>query len=189
MSDEQSQNNNRYVTKTDASGFDAASALEIRLNTDPIIRRFELDLKGLREEVETEIETGIQKIVFKSNGNPLANKMGQQAIMGHINSVINHQNVQGNFKVSDNGQIDLYADFLIRTRKGIAADLMINRHIFGIGINNYRGIMAKIMRLVEAIASRTINDGERRTFARSTTIQENNTAEVRNTQKSKVPFI
>jgi len=172
--------------KTDVGYYDTASALSIRLNTDSVVRKFELDLKGLREDIIIDKETGDEKIIFVPDGNPLANKLGQQAIMGHLNAVVNHQNVMGNMRVDNKG--DEYALYLRRTRRGIAQDLMTNLSRFGIAEDNFAGIMSRMMRLVEMITSRTINDGERRTYAKTTTVQENSSSQTKETGM-KIPLI
>lgn len=181
----QEQTGTTESLRTDVGYFDTANALQIRLNTDPVVKQFELDLRGLHEMVFVD-ENGEEKVVLETNGNPLANKLGQQAVMGHINSVVNHQNVQGNLKVDD--QNDGYAEFLRRTRRGIAADLMENMGMFGIAENHYRGIINRMMRLIELITSRTINDGERNTFKKTTQISENSSSQVKESGRG-IPFI
>lgn len=182
MREQQENQTTRY--QFEAEAFAAASALQIRLDSDTIVRAFELDLRGLREVVI--VENGEEKIGFESVGNPLANKLGQQSIMGHIRAVINNQVVQG--VLQRNNKYDDYAEYLQRTRVDIAKDIMTNLRLYGIKEDDFGGLMSKIMRLVELFASRTINDGERKTFTKTTTVNENSSSQVRG-NKFSMPFV
>lgn len=183
MKEEQSNQTTRY--QFEAEAFAAASALQIRLDSDTVVRAFELDLRGLREVIVVD-KDGEEKIGFESVGNPLANKLGQQSIMGHIRAVINNQVVQG--VLQRNNKYDDYAEYLQRTRVDIAKDIMTNLRLYGIKEDDFGGLMSKIMRLVELFASRTINDGERKTFSKTTTVNENSSSQVRG-NKFSMPFM
>ena len=172
--------------QNDARAFNAANSLQIRLNTDPIVKRFELDLRGLVEVVKIN-EDGEEYIDYDSAGNSLANEIGIQLIMGHVNVLINHQVVQGRLD-QKNGQ-DEYGEFLCRTRKAIAKDLMTNLNELGIRENNFSGIMAKIMRLAELFVSRTIDGNESTNMSETIRTVENTNSQVRGTGGMKIPFI
>jgi hypothetical protein len=143
------------------SGFQGASALQIRLNTGSVVRQVEMYLRGVRTEiVQNEQGIIVENVVWK--GKPLVSDEGLQGIMNFIEIVFNPQVVQGNFL-----DYDMYADYLERTRKDFASHLMKNFYAYQISEDDYNGIVSTIMRFIEAYMSRLINNEERKSYAQT----------------------
>jgi hypothetical protein len=137
-----------------------ADALQIRLNSDSIKARLQVYLLGMTEKYSYDEEGNIQRTIQKS-GYPKVNDIGLQAVMMHVESVINPQTVQGNFDDTR------YSEYLRRFREEFSKDLWINMAKYGIDSDDYDGIIAAIMRFIEPFMSRTINDGERKSYSQS----------------------
>ncbi len=144
------------------SGFQQASALQIRLDTSNVIRQVEMYLRGERVEVVQDNATGqiIERTIWK--GTPLVSAEGMQGIMNFIEIIFNPSVVQGNMV-----DYDMYADYLERTRKDLSDNLMKNLYVYGISEDNYNGIISTLMRFIEAYMSRLINNEERKSYAQT----------------------
>lgn len=159
------------VMMSSSEGYNIASALQIRLDTDPILQRLEMHLRGFRESIE--VNEGQPQIVIKEDGEPLMNDAGIQAILGKLRSIINPQVVQGNFKEED------YGDYLCRHRKAIATDLMNNMNRYGLKEDNYLGVMDLIFSVLEPFISRLRDNKERESYAATIRSVESNTSQLR----------
>lgn len=162
MSEVQQPENYQANARTiDNTGYYNATALQIRLNVDPVVRQIEMYLKGEREEVVPD-KYGSPTSRVQKIGEPLANALGIQAIMNLIETVFNPQVVQGNFEGYDE-----YAEYLIRFRKDMSMLLMVNIHTYGIKEEYYSGMISTIMRFIEAFMSRLIANKERESYAQT----------------------
>lgn len=155
-----------YGMTSNNAGYNMAGALQLRLNTDPLIQQFEMYLKGVQIQW---IESHDGKLVKQElwRGKRVVNEEGYQALMQFINLVINAQVAQGNFIDED-----MYADYICRARKDLACDLMVNRIRFGLDAKDYNGVMGRIMRIVEVFMTRPMFNKERDSYAQSLRMQE-----------------
>lgn len=146
---------------SNTSGFQNASALQIRLNTGSVVRQVEMYLRGVRTEIVQD-SNGIivENTIWK--GRPLVSDEGLQGIMNFIEIIFNPQVVQGNFL-----DYDMYAEYLERTRKDLASHLMKNFYAYQISEDDYNGIISTIMRFIEAYMSRLIANEERKSYAQT----------------------
>jgi hypothetical protein len=172
---EQARNQGVMTSNMEYSNF---NALQLRLNTDPVLRQIESYLKG--QIITTEIDTSSGMMFEKTRdvGIPLANEEGIQAIMSLLTALFNTQVVQGNFE--DHAE---YEDFLIRTRKDLADELIINRNKYGISREKLSAIISKIMRIVEVYMTRPIKNKERESYAATMKTFESNTVNASGNQK------
>lgn len=159
-------------------GFQAASALQIRLDTDAVLVKIEDFLRGSRKVVEKDMESG--QMVYKdvSFGKPLANEMGIQKIISFLHMVINPQTVQGNIEDEDARQIakDVKID--------LAYELMKNSEGWGILKEDRRYINRTIEKMCFLFLTRPIDNLERESFGMKTVEQSN----TQNTMQSKGLF-
>ena len=139
--------------------YQSASALQIRLNTDPVVRQIESYLRGRMEQVVQD-DKGVISTKTTYLGKPLVSNEGLQWLMSFVETLFNVQVVQGNFE-----DYDQYARFLERTRKDLAEHLMINLFSYEISEEKYGGIISNLMRFIEAFMSRLISNKERDSYA------------------------
>jgi len=151
---------------SDSQGFGYASALQIRLDADPLLQRLEMNLRGIRESIE--VKDGRPVVVIKEDGMPLMNDVGVQAILGKLRGIVNPQVVQGNFDKIE------YGDYLCRHRKAIATDLMTNLHNYQLKEDNFLGVMDLIFSALEPFISRLKDNKERESYAATIRSVESN---------------
>lgn len=175
MGEEQKSNLSQEASNN--SFYTSASALQIRLNVEPVLTQLELDIRGLREMWDDETQAlkvvRVSEPLFitkKSSGDYSANDKGIHMYLAFIRSVINTQVVQGNLK-EDDYEITLY-----RIRRRIATDLMINRINWGLEIHNYNYVIDLAMNLMENFMTRLIGNKERESYANTfKTVESSNT--------------
>lgn len=148
--------------------FNNASALQIRLDTRPLIEDIELFLRGARIESYMD-EKGQIKTKSVSIGRPKANPLGIQSIICLITSLINAQNVQGNFSKEQ------YFDFVYWARLDFATAIMYNLDRYEIREEDYSLIVDQVMNMVEPFMSRLIENKERDSYAETIRHNEVNT--------------
>ena len=164
----ETMNNNEeqrdYNSKGDFSdnrGYMGATALQIRLDSTPVIREIEQYLKGYREE-QYQDENGNFKSRLAWKGQPMLNDEGVQGVMATIIAIFNNQVVQGNWL-----DYDMYAEFLCRTRKELSFNLMANMYKYELDLKRFQSIMSTIMRYIEAYMTRPINNKERESYSQT----------------------
>ena len=148
--------------------FNNASALQIRLDTRPLIEDIELFLRGVRIEYYID-ERGGQKNKMVKIGKPKANPLGIQSILYLITSLVNSQNVQGNFKELQ------YFDFVYWARMDISKSIMYNMGRWEILEEDFDFIVNQVMNMVEPFMSRLIDNEERKSYAETIRHSETNT--------------
>lgn len=174
MSEEQKQNINQEASNN--AFYTSATALQIRLNVEPILTQLELDIRGLREMwVEETQSTKVirvsEPLFLNKKGNVIsANDKGIHMYLAFVRSVVNTQVVQGNLK-EDDYEITLY-----RIRRRISTNLMINRINWGLEIQNYNYVIDLAMNLIENFVTRLIGNKERESYANTfKTVESSNT--------------
>jgi hypothetical protein len=140
-------NNQMYTT---------ATALHIRLDVEPLLRQLEMDIRGIRETWNE--ETQRMELIMISDAK-FNREAGIQSFMSYMRGVINTQVVQGNLDE------DSYADYMAAVHEGLATDLMINRHKYGLEIYHYEGIIRLAMNTVRGFLTRSIGNKERESYA------------------------
>ena len=169
MIDGQGQNysmQNQSLTMTNY-GYEAASALQIRLDTDKLLQQIEMFLKGeqygmrVLKNGDTVVEK--QKISVRR-----CNEVGVQQLMAMISGVINPQVVQGNFSE------DQYSNFIYNFNLDILEVIHMNMYEWGISENDLIPIEMFVMNLVEPFMSRLIGNKERDSYGQSLKAIETN---------------
>ena len=166
------QQENQNLNAVTNQGYEAASALQIRLNTTPVKDQIEAYLRGERLVQGTDVN-GQPVAELKQVGESKANQLGIQTIMSMIEAIFNPQVVQGNFDES------FLQDYLFRIRMALATELMTNLHRYEIRIEEYNGIIAMLMSFIEPYMSRLLNNKERESYAQTLKSIETNNSSVR----------
>ena len=149
------------------AGYNAASALQIRLDMREEISMLQTYLLGLQIVFEEDSE-GNNHEVARPLGIPLVNDRGYQACMGWIQSVImNKHTVMGNL-IDD----EWYGNYMCDLHKDVWFDLLVNRNDYGISIKMLQPIHSKLMMAARLILTRTIGDKERIGMNNTTRIEE-----------------
>lgn len=141
-----------------ASNMAQASALQIRLSTDPLIEKIEMYLRGETLATYIDPKTGRRWETREIKSLPVCNEMGVHGILNWIQLLINTQTVQGNYTRQ------WYLDFCYYARKSLARCLLDNRILWEITPKKLRMISDSIMNIVDPYFSRLINDGERQSY-------------------------
>lgn len=177
MEQQQSQQDySSYGNGSNNYGYNNAGALQIRLDTKPIIDKIRVYLLG-REDITVQNDNGklVTKAVYK--GKAMVNEMGFQSIMNYIEIIFNAQVVQGNF------DDDMFYDYLRRARMDLADHLMVNRKRFDIKMEDYNGIISTLFHYIYPFISRLRDDKERLSYAQTV-----RTSEILNTGNNKSAF-
>ena len=138
--------------------YQAASVIQMRLDTTKLLADAEGYYRGTRVSGYKE-EAGAIKPIFDAFGQPRMNLIGVQAVMGWLALLITPQTVQGNKKEEE------YAAAISRIEADIATDLMINLIDYEISEHQYSGLVDTTSHTMDFFFSRTINDGERQSYA------------------------
>jgi hypothetical protein len=156
-------NDNNYSLMTSNEGYNAAGVIQLRLNTEPILDQIHHFLRGTAEYTTIEEIEGqqIPRFVVKQVSEKKANDKGIHAIMGWLRGIFNPQVVQGNFSRADQ-ELNHY---LYHLRLDLMDYLMTNLYNFDIKETEYEGIIDMIMSIVKPFFTRTIDDGERKSYS------------------------
>jgi len=147
---------NREQELADYRGYAAATALQYRLSTQPILDQLELFLKG--ERIILKEEKGRVKKEKIKLGEKKASDEGVQSIMAYVTAIINSAVVQGNF---DSEQ---YERFIYNKRMELAQDIVTNREPYEIKGENMNLIIDFTMSLIEPFVSRLLDNEERKSY-------------------------
>lgn len=158
-----------------SQAYETASIMKLRLDTNPLLEKIELFLRGeklvfltdengrthkdtipigyINEKKETERRAeGLKPSYAK------ANEVGVQTILNHVTAICNPQVVQGNFNK------EMYQNYVFETRIDIAKLLMVNLYEWEISPKDYEGIINFIMSLSKPFMSRLIDNKERDSY-------------------------
>lgn len=161
MQQGQDQNYNSYIQAQNNQAYIAATTMEIRLKTEPILAEYAMMLRGKDSRFyETPDGKIVEEVVWQ--GVRIVNDEGYQLTMQQFRLIVNPQVVQGNFQ-----DYDQYADWLCRARKDLACNLMNNRKPFELQTRNYGTLMSGGMRIIEAFMSRCIDNLERTSYSQT----------------------
>jgi len=152
-------------------GFEGASVLQVRLDTQPIIQEIEFFLRGKEINTWVDPDTGRAIEKLENSGEPKANKRGIQAVLNYCRSLINSQVVQGNFTKEQ-----YYFDFIKEKRIELAQRLTINYYDWELPSEDViTEIVDFIMNLIEPFLTRLIGNKERDSYTHTMRTQETNT--------------
>lgn len=140
--------------------FNDPASMQIRVDTESVKQKIRFYLKGFYEDLEID-DNGQAQMTIKSLGRPKVNDRGLQGIMSFVECTVNPQTVQGNRSEEDFGKL------MYNFRIGLARDLFVNEHAYGIDETEYDGICDAICVMVEMFVSRTINNKERESYGQS----------------------
>ena len=165
MSEEQKTNVNQDASSN--SFYTSATALQIRLNVEPLLAQLEMDIRGLREKWNPKTE---EYDLVQVSDPMFSNELGIQNYLSYVRSVINTQVVQGNLDE------DSYADFMESFHEGLASDLIINLHKYGLSVSHYNKAIRLATNMARGFLTRPISNKERDSYANTfKTVESSNT--------------
>ena len=148
-----------------------------QFQTNDIVR-LRLDLRDLLKQVELHlankeivVEEGGGVIVEKevSRGAPLMNARGIRTLMGQLTMILGPHTVQGNL------ERDQFENILEETSIFIARNIVVERVNWEINVDDLAGIIDYITMAVYIFLTRTIDDGERKSYANTMRSVQTNT--------------
>lgn len=146
------------------------NALSLRLNTQPILERYEMFLRG-QEYDQVENANGTVSLIKRKILKSKANEEGINAIMSYLHNVFNSQVVQGNFNRKD------YQKFIKEIHLRYAKLLWINMYDWEIRETDFPLLVMSVRDTLISFLSRTIDNLERDSYknfmeSRETTVQK-----------------
>lgn len=166
----QGASNQQYITE---------GVMRLRLDTQGVISYIENSLRG--GQFVPKKKDGNLYYEFDKYGKPMLNDEGVQSIMSLITPWFSPHTVQGNFTYEQ------YENYIYEIDVALADAIMINLVRWEIDIHAYDQICNLIIITAEAFFSRTINDGERHSYANTVHVSESNT--VQQNQGWKIPIL
>lgn len=180
MTEEQTNNKEMYVSNNEQ--YSDFNALQVRLNTEPILKDIEFYLKGVSEVVSFD-EEGNPVIKRVSYSSPKANNEGVHSIMSFVKTRFNSQVVQGNIESFE----DLL-NFLSFEREDFCEFLMHNLYDWDIQEREIGGIIDIVIGQQRLFLSRLVNNGERNSYSNTIQHRESNNSTLDNRRSGfKVP--
>ena len=138
-------------------GFNDFSPLRIRLDTEPLMDKIELFLRGEKLIVAQDDSGKIQTQRVKL-GKRICNELGVQHLVNFIGSIINSQTVQGNYKE------DRYSNHLYKIHCDLAYILTANYPTWEMHSEDLEVVIDFTLNLAEAFMSRLIDNKERDSY-------------------------
>jgi len=175
-----SEVNNSEGNYTEPLGYVDPKVMELRLGTDPFLKKFELYLKG-SELITVYDDEGRPGLGTRKIGTPLLNDVGIQSVMRVISNLANPQVVQGNLTEES------YGFYLAEVRQSLARNMMNNKQKYGLEGKTYTEIIDNIMLFIIPYISRLIGGLDRDSISKTFKSQE-----VINTQSKRgisIPFV
>lgn len=149
-----------YMTNTQQAYFNQESFMGIRLNTERVINKIELFLSSKRQAFRKNEKTGAYEEYAVTFGKPLANDEGINSILKLVEMTINEHTVQGNFTTQQ------YEDYLFYCRIEITKAIVTNGQDWEIVGSKLNMIIDNIMRFIEPVMTRLIDNKERDSYTR-----------------------
>lgn len=178
MSNELLEQSYNTGSTSNNQGFNNASALVVRLDTQPLLENIEMFLRRSRKETYMQ-EDGTTLTKFTEFSSPVASEEGVQSILCWCQSIINQHVSQGNF-VEDGGglgkprQSQHYWEFISGKSTEFLDILMINQYRWGISDADLRMIYYTVVSVMETFLTRLIGNKERESFTNTLTHNETN---------------
>jgi hypothetical protein len=146
--------------------FVSESALKMRLDTEPILEKIEVFLRGKRN-VYYQDKTGSvvqQEIVF---GTPKANELGIQSLLAILQSILNPAFVQGNFNDDD------FYNYMALLREDLAENMVQNANAWELKESEMGAICDMILNSLRGFVSRLRDNKERESYTNTIRTNEN----------------
>ena len=140
------------------------SILQIRLNSDTIIEKIEIFLKGSKVMMVQDNEGNISQEVVTS-GKPKMNDEGIRSILNWISGTVNSQVVQGNFPADKHGFSQAYNDYVKEYQINLTCYIVLNAPDWEMNDLEIDGIIDFIMLLIIPFTSRLISNKERDSYS------------------------
>ena len=144
------------------------TALQIRLDTKPIIESIEIFLRG-ESTVFVRDTSGVVIQQKVKQGKPKMNDDGIRSLLNLISGVINSQVVQGNFPsdpgAANKGHSTMYENFICDFQKNLGRHLVSNRVDWELPDTETEGLIDFIMSMIIPFMSRLIDNLERGSYA------------------------
>lgn len=173
MSEQETVNQEVYTSNND--GFNDFNALQIRLNTEPVLKEIEYYLTGVKETWAVN-EKGEPVIIRQQVSKPKGNPEGIHTLMAWLKTRFNTQVVQGNFD-----KFEDLSDFMAYEREDLTEFVLHNLYDWDIQEREAAGIVDMIIGQQKLFLSRLVGNAERNSY--SNTIQHkessNNTLDKR----------
>lgn len=151
------------ATTSQNSGYNSATALQVRLQTAELMEGIELFLRGSKIIVEQD-EKGRYTSRKVPIGKPKANDLGIQALLNYISSVVNPQVVQGNFPADGQGHSTIYENYVMEIHMSLAMFLVNNCYNWEVDDDDIDVIIDFMMALVIPFMTRLIDNKERESY-------------------------
>jgi hypothetical protein len=161
MGEEESDSTITSLTKA----YNDYNSMQIRLNTEPLLERYELFIRGERVEYIADEAGNIRQVRIKVSA-PKANPQGINEILQWISGILNPQVVQGNFMVDKRGYSRAYEDYIFFFRNDFMDYLLTNIYDYEIDEKVIMGLVDQAELVVRPFMTRLINNEERRGFGR-----------------------
>lgn len=178
---EENENKNIEAYSSSNEGYETANVLQIRLNTEPVLAKVEMFLKGQKEKYVID-NNGQPSIIAEQIAKPKANNEGVHSIMIWLGGIINSQMVQGNienFVDKDNKVADFREDFSEYVMKNL-----IN---WNISEEEYEGIIDIAVTQMDLFLSRLVGNKERDSYSATIRHTENSSSQIRGKNGFKIP--
>lgn len=171
------ENQNREQVVTNTAGYNAPNVLNLRLNTEPELKKIEKYLSGQELFLQPDANGQPQTVIVQV-GEAKLNREGVDQVLSFVSAVFNSQNVQGNF---DEIRYDNYIE---EFNINLVAMLVENARDFKLKDEHIQPICDFIMSLIIPFMTRTLFNKERDSYATSLQSRENTTQ----TSKGGIPF-
>jgi hypothetical protein len=138
-----------------------ANIIKLRLDTEALLHKIEIYLKGEKEDYYEDAKTNDIKVRTIKLSLRKANFEGIQSIYNWAAGVLNPQVSQGNFQVDKEAFCKKYEDYIFYYRIDLSTMLMNNITEYGIADNDYEGIIDYVMNIITPFMTRLIDNKER----------------------------
>lgn len=164
---------NTHIIEHDGLENDGTIA-NLRLNTDPLIRKYEMKLKSIEEHNIKNPHTGEWEIkyIVPYGVKPLCNAQGVNSLIAYVETQVSPHTAQASYDQK------VWNRMTAETIRTVTMDIISNRVIYQIEPTNLNMIIMMACQLVEKYSSRAVNDGERKSFGRNS-IRESNVQQSR----------
>lgn len=151
------------------SNFQANDIVRLRLDVEGLLKRIELFLAN-KKIVTRATDDSVEEVEI-SMGEPLMNDRGIQTLMGGLTLMIGPHTVQGNLDK------DRFENLMEEVTTYIARDIIVERMNWDVKIDDVPIIIDTITWAIYIFMSRTIDDGERQSYANTLRSVQTNTME------------
>ena len=155
----------RDTSQTQFVPDNSLSALQIRLDVEPVHQKMQISLSG-KMPIAVQKEDGSIITDIQKTGEPMVNDRGVQGIMSMAVSILNPQNVQGNLD-----QQQIY-DMMYDAVEEISSALLYNKAEWFVKPNLRSTIVGNLERIGFTNLSRTKENLERVSYGQSVKLQE-----------------